>query len=80
MKHLQAIALVIACSATFTAHAQSRSMNDANQHYKNQQKANEYKRQQTNNSVNRNAQQQRYNKTQPSYTPPSNSSYSYKRK
>ena len=55
-------------------------MNDANQHYKNQQKANEYKRQQTNNSVNRNAQQQRYNKTQPSYTPPSNSSYSYKRK
>jgi len=75
MKHLAY--LFIAAFALFSglATAAPNSINEQNQHYKNQQKQAEVKRQDTNRSVNNNAQQQRYNATRPNtaataYKPP----------
>ena len=72
-----AVAALLVCSSG-VSFAQSKAVREQNDHARNVQRANEARRVQNNNSVNRNAQQQRYNATRPSSPPPS--SYNNRRK
>ena len=74
MKTVVTLAVAAALVCASSAFAQSKSIQEQNNYARSVQRADEAKRVQNNNSVNKYAQTQRYNATRP-YTPPPTRSY-----